>query len=349
MKTLKELIKTVVLTLIVALAVLLVYLGWTDRLSNEILLPLLAIVGVVCLLMALTLAAILFARLGMADRTQALALPEGSVRAVIALALIVLFAIITVFLYGSLANGELRRISVPNYAAAKAMSDSASRPDSGIEIVFINPSIEPPSVSNPDGTTSDNSSTTDITTDISSTTDTTTDIATTTSITSDTTSPDKKKKKDKNTQPQHPEGTFQIGYRSRVSHDAADFAKQLMTLLGTLVTSMAAFYFGARTVASTLDSAAALHPSIASVTPSEVPSTGGNPQGTAQVAIAGSGLNGTKSVKLSSTDKPSIEGTIVQKSDCAVVCTFAGLKPGTWDLVVTGDGEPLRRPFTVTT
>ena len=331
MRTLKKLITNLVIVLVVIVGLLLVYLGYTDRLSNEILLPLLAIVGVVSLMMVLILAAILFAKLGIADKTQALALPEGSVRAVIALALIVLFAIITVFLYGSLVNGELRRISVPTYEAAKAMSDTASRPDSSIEIVFIEPPLENETTSEPN--TSDEGTSDTGTSDMltSGMVTTTTDMATT-----DVPRPSAKS---------HPKGPFEIGYRSRVNHDAADFAKQLMTLLGTLVTAVAAFYFGARTVSAAMDSAATLSSSVISVTPSQA----ANSTKQVQVAIVGSGLNGTKSVKLANTAEQPIEGTIVQKSDCAVVCTFdMPGKAGKWELVVTGEGEPIRKPFEVT-
>ena len=78
-------------------------------LTNEISLPLLAIAGVIALLGALALVAIGFALMSMSDKTQALGLPSGSVRAVIALSLVVLFAILTVFLFSSLrTDGQVR-------------------------------------------------------------------------------------------------------------------------------------------------------------------------------------------------------------------------------------------------
>lgn len=70
----------------------------------EVTLPVLAIAGVLVLLVALALIAIAYSSLDLTDRQQALGLPEGSVRAVIALSLIVLFAILGVFLYASLAT-----------------------------------------------------------------------------------------------------------------------------------------------------------------------------------------------------------------------------------------------------
>lgn len=70
--------------------------------NSAVVLPLLAIGGLLALLIVLALVSVFFQTLGLADRAQALALPEGSVRAVIALGLIVLFAILSIYLYASL-------------------------------------------------------------------------------------------------------------------------------------------------------------------------------------------------------------------------------------------------------
>lgn len=67
-------------------------------------LPLLAILGIMILFGSLALTSTLFARLGLDDRSEALALPNGSVRAAIALSLIVLFAIISIMLHQSVAD-----------------------------------------------------------------------------------------------------------------------------------------------------------------------------------------------------------------------------------------------------
>jgi hypothetical protein len=75
------------------------------RLPNEISLPLLAIAGVLVLLGALALVSVAFSLMNLSDRAEALALPSGSIRAVIALSLVVLFAILAVFLFSSLDNG----------------------------------------------------------------------------------------------------------------------------------------------------------------------------------------------------------------------------------------------------
>ena len=67
--------------------------------ATEISLPVLAMGGVVLLLVTLALVSVAFALFDLSDRTQALALPEGSIHAVVSLSLIVLFAILSVFLY----------------------------------------------------------------------------------------------------------------------------------------------------------------------------------------------------------------------------------------------------------
>jgi hypothetical protein len=102
-----------VLQIIILIAVLLVGAilgasGWlliTNPKSGEnaaVVLPLLTIGGLLSLLIVLALVSVFFQTLGLANKEQALALPEGSVRAVIALGLIVLFAILAIYLYGSI-------------------------------------------------------------------------------------------------------------------------------------------------------------------------------------------------------------------------------------------------------
>ncbi|WP_271893328.1 hypothetical protein [Candidatus Phyllobacterium onerii] len=72
--------------------------------TDSVALPALAITGVVVLLASLAMVAVTFSYMGMGDNTQALALPEGSIRAVIALCLIVLFAILSIYLFGKLSS-----------------------------------------------------------------------------------------------------------------------------------------------------------------------------------------------------------------------------------------------------
>lgn len=66
----------------------------------EILLPLLAIAGVASLLACLTIVAVALAALNLANPREALGLPRGSVRALIALSLVLIFVITAMHLYG---------------------------------------------------------------------------------------------------------------------------------------------------------------------------------------------------------------------------------------------------------
>lgn len=70
-------------------------------------LPLLAIFGIMILFGTLALVAMLFQGLGLDDKSQPLALPEGSIRAAIALSLIVLFAIISIMLFQGMGGKPL--------------------------------------------------------------------------------------------------------------------------------------------------------------------------------------------------------------------------------------------------
>ena len=71
---------------------------YRDEKETEVL-PLVAIGGVVVLITILTTVAMTFSALQLTDPAQPLGLPDGSIRAVIALSLVVLFAIFTIFLY----------------------------------------------------------------------------------------------------------------------------------------------------------------------------------------------------------------------------------------------------------
>ncbi len=71
----------------------------TVTVSPEIVLSGLLIIGVITLLVALSFTAVVFKSLGLADPNGVLGLPEGSVRAVIALSLILIFMMSSIFLY----------------------------------------------------------------------------------------------------------------------------------------------------------------------------------------------------------------------------------------------------------
>jgi hypothetical protein len=68
----------------------------------EVILTLIVIAGVAGLLASLSMVTVILAALGLSDQKEALGLPKGSVRALIALSLIIIFAIMSLYLYGRL-------------------------------------------------------------------------------------------------------------------------------------------------------------------------------------------------------------------------------------------------------
>jgi hypothetical protein len=78
---------------------------------DAIVVPLLLIAGVLILVDAVATLVVIFMRHGLANRDYALALPDGSIRAIIALALIVMFAVLAVYLYANAntANADLAK------------------------------------------------------------------------------------------------------------------------------------------------------------------------------------------------------------------------------------------------
>jgi len=74
--------------------------GW--GVAPEVYMTLVIIAGVAGLLASLTVTTVVISSLDMGDRTQALGLPRGSVRALIALSLIIVFAMTSIFLTNEL-------------------------------------------------------------------------------------------------------------------------------------------------------------------------------------------------------------------------------------------------------
>lgn len=176
------------------------------NLGAEVKLPLVAIAGVILLLLVLAVVSVAFGVSGLSDKTQALALPEGSVRAVIALALVVLFATLSVFLFESVSSGPAR--TVPSLT--EAQKDEFLKNNKTATDIVVKETGE--------GT----------------------------------------------------EKTYAIDYRDPTNKEGDDLAKQLLTMLGTLLTAMASFYFGTRAVASATqaDDSVKVTPNLRSINPS---------------------------------------------------------------------------------
>jgi hypothetical protein len=207
--------------------------------------PILTILGVTLLLATLAIVSIAFGSFGLSDKTQALALPERSVRSVIALSLVVIFAILAVFLFGSLREGSsLHEMTVPSFDKADFMKRY--------------------------------------------------------------------------------------------------FAKQLLVVVGTLMTAVSSFYFGSKTATSAAAQAAdgtRLPLKPLSTHPTSYPHTSG---GNLTLTIIGENLNPVTTVRIVRGGTP-IAATSVKSNATSVECTIpidATTTPtGTWDVVVADAGN----------
>ena len=242
----------------------------------ELKLPLVVIFGVVILLIVIALVTFSFSQLNLASREQALGLPDGSVRAIIALMLLVLFSIVAIFLYNSVAaSGALQ--SVQNVTAPqleimrKQVIVVLTLADAGKETA----------------------------------------------------------------------GPFTVYFRN--SNPAGeDIARQLITLLGTLVTAVASFYFGATSVSSAHDAVTKAPggsgggPNATDVSPASL-NPGGPPQ---QLTISGANLGKVNTAKLVSGDgKTSIpaDAGSLKASATSVTCSVTvppTAAPGAYDVVL---------------
>ena len=156
-------------------------------------LPILAVFGIMILFGALALVSTLFARLGLADSAQALALPEGSIRAAIALALIVLFAIVSIMLYQS--------ISRPYVIPGLSDTDKAALVKDPTNRVIA---VVPECRTKPAVAALEDCAAADL--------------------------------------------RYSVHLRQPPGQESTDLAKQLLILVGTLMTSVTSFYFATRAV-----------------------------------------------------------------------------------------------------
>lgn len=238
-------------------------------LPSSVQLPLLTIVGVMILLGTLAVVAIAFAGFDLSDKTQALGLPEGSVRAAIALSLILLFSILTVFLYSTLATpplSELQSIAGLNQAQVDSLKGT-------VQVAAVKPA-------------------------------------------------------------QDVKDGFTVYYREPKNQAAEDFAKQLLVLIGTLVTSVTSFYFGSRGAATASIETPKPTPTLRGVTPKLLDVTSASP---AHLEISGDNLQLITEAKLvNGSDQ--IVATNVTSSGSVVKCDLKldpNRQKGAWDVVVT--------------
>lgn len=251
------------------------------QLDDAVKLPLLVIAGLVSLIALLAVMAIAFKTVHLADQTQALGLPDGTVRAVIALSLILIFAVVTVYLFSDLSDPD--NVSSQELADMKTQIARLQAP---------------------------------------TTTDTTGTQASTALSPTDT---------------------------RRASKLAAsqDFAKQLLIMLGTLITSITSFYFGSKTATdSTTRPAPSTTPKLtgvdkASILREYLPMS---------VTAQGSGLSQAQKVTLRNTARAEVGTSGFSSTDTTVHFTVdTGTDAGKWDIVVKmSDGSEATLPGAIT-
>lgn len=273
---------------ILTLVFLYVFIGRANgpQVEKEIGLPLLAIAGIVVLLVFLSLVSIAFAIFDLDDKSQALALPDGSIRAVIALSLIILFAILSIFLYSSLSAGQLRTLA----DLTDQQRNDFLKVIPPAQIVMI--------TTNAVGTT---------------------------------------------------DQRFTV-YLRNGTQASEDFAKQLLVLLGTLVTAVSSFYFGSKAAAAappqdTPGSA----PSLRSISPS----TMARGAGPLSFMITGDNLDLVKEIKLAQGSNQILATNVTSNASVAKgeLTVPAGAPTGAWEVIVAdGRGRQARLPaaFTIT-
>lgn len=235
-------------------------------------LPMLAIASVVILISLLCGMSVVFASFELQDKTQALALPEGSIRAVIAMMLVVLFAVLSIYLYTSIAEGQMLSLGIVN-------------DDERAELVKRYTTENIIAVSNSDR-------------------------------------------------------TFKIWVRGQSSSNSVDFAKQLLVLVGTLVTSISSFYFGSKvaTHAGEAPQRASLGGPVAG---GLTPRSYARGSGKTQFAVFGKNLEGVTLVRAAFGDREVIATGLESHAD---FLTFEldippEAPPGAWKLFVAGDSS----------
>jgi hypothetical protein len=224
-----------------------------SAMSNEIGLPILAISGVIALLGALAVVSFGFALMNMQDKTQALGLPAGSVRAVIALCLIVLFAILSFYLFSNLQT--VARLEEHRCLTRQDYERTVENAPPGLIHLALQLSAD--------------------------------QSAKCPSLISNETAEQRTARL--------AEPRYLIKLRMERNQAGEDFAKQLLVLIGTLVTSVSSFYFGSQAVSQAQSVVTGITgpPTIIGVSPGSLV-----PGAKAQIDVMGDSLSQTNKVQL---------------------------------------------------
>jgi hypothetical protein len=250
-------------------------------LGLTLVMPILAVIGVLLLIATLVAVVAAFKQVGLADKEQALGLPDGSVRALLALSLLVLFAILSVFIYTSLTESARVR-TIEN--ATNYQIDDLRRQHPDLVVSAIRDSkgdIVP--------------------------------------------------------------GIVTLSYTEGTDPASNDFARQLLTLLGTLLTAVTSFYFGANTVSSAVADSQPPNPAAPAptkATPTDVTRPKPDEKPLAQkITVLGTNLNDVISASLDDGHGATIKSDGLPESNAGQVSftvTLTSASPtGSFDIVLT--------------
>ena len=138
---------------------------------------------------------------------------------------------------------------------------------------------------------------------------------------------------------------YTVYYRQTPSPASEDFAKQLLVMIGTLVTAVSSFYFGTK-AASAGSGESRVPPTLTGVNPNSLAVDVDTP-----MQLTGTNLSPISSVSLV-RGKSTLIATGVASSDTAIKFTIrapAGTPAGEWDVLASDeDGRTTRLPAAVT-
>jgi|SRR5215831_12809825 len=225
-----------VASLIIILAVLVALYRWLSERAifyPEFALPMLLLAAIVVFFGGIAVLVNVYRSVGLHDKRHALGLPEGSVRAIIALILIFLFFVAMTFIYFSVVRGQPSR-RLQGLTPAQFTQIPAS------EIISSTPI---PATGTPT--------------------------------------------------------SYNVVIQGSVPTAAEDIGKNVIIILGTLVTAVASFYFGSKSATSAAVAGAQIRaggiappiPHVTSIAPGGGPTTGGT-----AVTLTGSGFSGVTAV-----------------------------------------------------
>jgi hypothetical protein len=316
--------------------------GTTPPLDNTIGLPLILIAGLTVLLIVIGLVTFTFSVVGLSSPGEALGLPDGSVRAIIALMLLVLFSIMSIFLYNSIQSRQLQTLSHITQRGVENLRSHA--------MVLLQQPESPPSGPTQNGGTGTGGTTAEPpkpptppsggTTAEPPKPPTPLSGGTTAEPPKPPTPPSGGTTLEPPKPPTPPSGgtTAELLYTVTFQEQngpADDIAKQLIVMLGTLVTAVASFYFGSASVAS---ANAAVRgqilrpPTATTISPNPIAATG-----VAQtLTIAGSNLGNVSKLHLEQKGRPDIDATLAKVTDTSLTAQITILTGSTnkWDVVV---------------